>query len=203
MSTLSKLREIVEPIVNDLGLDLYDLEFAGSTLTITVDLPPRDTTPADPALESPEAPADKPEGVAVAEIIAVSRAVGRAFDELDPIDSAYSIEVSSPGLERSLKTPTHFARAVGEIVTVKAVPGLEIGRNLQGRLVAADDDGITIELERSDEPRTLAYADIEKARTVFVWAKQPKQPKPTTPKPNAAKAKATADKPKQKKVNAP
>jgi ribosome maturation factor RimP len=200
MSTLAKLREIVEPIVNDLGLDLYDLDFAGSTLTITIDLPPQDAPAAetvDPVL------AEKPEGVAVAEIIAVSRAVGRAFDELDPIDSAYSIEVSSPGLERTLRTPTHFARAVGEIVAVKTVPGLEIGRNLQGRLVAADDDGITIELERSAEPRTIAHADIEKARTVFVWAKQPKQTKPTTPKPTAAKAKATADKPKQKKVNAP
>jgi ribosome maturation factor RimP len=197
MSTLGKLREIVEPIVNDLGLDLYDLDFAGSTLTIVIDLPPKD----DDAVPDEQAPsADKPEGVAVAEIIAVSRAVGRAFDELDPIESAYSIEVSSPGLERSLRTPTHFARAVGEIVAVKTVPGLEIGRNLQGRLVAADDAGITLELERSAEPRTIAYADIEKARTVFVWAKQPK---PTKPKPPAAKAKATADKPKQKKVNAP
>jgi ribosome maturation factor RimP len=197
MSKADRLRAIVEPIVDDLGLELFDLEFAGSTVTITIDVPP-----GDPRAEAP-AP-DAPRGVDLSDITAVTRAVSRAFDEHDPIEGAYSIEVSSPGLERPLRTPLHFQRAVGQTITVKTVPGLEIGRRLKGRLDASDDDAITITLEPSGEQHLIAYRDIEKARTVFEWGPEPKpaKPKPKAGKPNA-KPNAKADQPKQKKVTAP
>lgn len=195
MSTIDRLRAIVEPIVSDLGLELFDLDFTGGTVVIIIDLPPGDER-AEPA--TPEAP----RGVDLSDITAVTKAVSRAFDEHDPIDSAYSIEVSSPGLERPLRTPTHFRRALGETVAVKTVPGLEIGRRLKGRLDAADDDGITLAVEPSGDALTIAYPDIEKARTVFVWGPEPKPAKPKATSGKAGSAKAKADTPK-KKVAAP
>jgi len=193
MTRADRLRAIVEPIVDDLGLELFDLEFSGSTVTITIDLLPGD--------ERAEASApDAPRGVDLSDITAVTRAVSRAFDEHDPIEGAYSIEVSSPGLERPLRTPVHFRRAIGQTITVKTVAGLEVGRRLKGVLEAADDDGITIILEPSGDAQTIPYGDIEKARTVFVWGPEPK---PAKPKPKAGKPNAKADKPKQKKVTAP
>jgi ribosome maturation factor RimP len=197
MSKADRLRAIVEPIVDDLGLELFDLEFAGGTVTITIDLPP-----GDPRAEASDP--DAPRGVDLSDITAVTRAVSRAFDEHDPIEGAYSIEVSSPGLERSLRTPLHFERAVGQTITVKTVPGLEIGRRLKGRLDASDDDGITITLEPGGDQHTIAHRDIEKARTVFEWGPEPKpaKPKPKAGTPNA-KPNAKAEQPKQKKVTAP
>ena len=99
-------------------------------------------------------------------------------DGADPIAGAYTLEVTSPGLERTLRTPPHFVRAVGETVKIKltadASPDPDADRRLTGTLVAADDDGITV---RTDAPsgdespaeRQVAYAHIERARTVFEW----------------------------------
>jgi ribosome maturation factor RimP len=157
VSIAERVREIVEPLLAGHSLELVDVEHAGSALRITVD----GAEPVD--LET---------------IARVTRIVSLALDEHDPIPSRYTLEVSSPGLERPLRTPAHFAKAVGSTITVKTVPGADSDRRIKGRLEAAGDDGITI------DGRTLRYQDIEKARTVFEWG--------PAPKPRAAKKKATA-----------
>ncbi|MGH9066457.1 MAG: hypothetical protein ACRD0J_02895, partial [Acidimicrobiales bacterium] len=73
------------------------------------------------------------------------------------------------GLERSLHTPAHFRRFVGSDVAVKAKPGAAGDRRLQGRLIAADEGGIVISGNGLGADRRVAYADIERARTVFDW----------------------------------
>ena len=91
------------------------------------------------------------------------------LDETDPIPGKYTLEVSSPGVERTLRTPAHFARAVGETVTVKTRPA--------GAWGSAVDRGSWWQRTMTawcwriedDPPRDgrLAYSDIDRARTVF------------------------------------
>jgi ribosome maturation factor RimP len=89
-------------------------------------------------------------------------------------------------VERTLRTPAHFARAVGEKVTVKTRPQVPGDRRLTGTLVASDDDGLVLRIE--DDPagdRRLGYSDIDRARTVFEWGPAPR---PTGGAGNTAKA---------------
>jgi ribosome maturation factor RimP len=84
----------------------------------------------------------------------------------------YTLEVSSPGLERRLRTPAHFAGAVGESVTLRvSIPDTPAER-VSGTLLAATDEGIEIATETG--PRTARYDQIERARTVFTWGAAPK-----------------------------
>ena len=82
----------------------------------------------------------------------------------------YTLEVSSPGIERPLRTPSHFRRAVGTQVSLRTMPGVEGERRLTGRLDGADDDSIEL------AGRRIPYAAIERARTVFEWGSGAKPP---------------------------
>jgi ribosome maturation factor RimP len=151
------VRELVEPLLTERELDLYGVEMAGPVLRVVVDRPgPLDLDVLGEA----------------------TRAVSRALDEADPIAGHYTLEVTSPGLERTLRTPAHFARAVGEQVKVKLRADVaEDERRVAGVVEAADDDAVTIRTgTEGGEPvtRRLAYGDIDRARTVFEWGPAPK-----------------------------
>src|SRR3954447_7093179 len=145
------IRRALAPVVAELGLELYDVEFAGSgrsrVLRVSV---------SDPA---------KP--IDLEALTAANRALGPLADDL--VAGHYELEVSSPGVERPLRRPEHFQGAIGETVTVKhtAAEGGAPVRE-KARLVAADDDAIALELE-TGEPRRVPYAAIAAARTVFEW----------------------------------
>ncbi len=133
-------------------LELVDVEMKSGVLQVTV---------------------DREGGVDLEALTAANRAVSAVLDELDPFPGRYSLEVSSPGIERTLRTPTHFAKAVGATVTVKTRPQVPGERRLRGTLVVSDNEGFTLAVEGSeDEPVRLAYGDIDRARTVFVWGGQ-------------------------------
>jgi len=158
VTVVDRVRDLVQPLLTERDLDLYDLELAGRELRVVVE---------------PVGPDGSLDLDALSD---VTRAVSRALDEADPISSAYTLEVTSPGLERTLRTPHHFARAVGETVKVKTRPsaaGDDAERRLEGELAAADDDGITVRTGVDDEgvpvERRVAYDDIERARTTFEW----------------------------------
>ena len=161
MALVDRLRSIVLPVLEDLGLQLYDFEYAGGVVRITL---------------------DHPDGVGLDAIAEVTRMVSREFDHSDPIEHAYSIEVSSPGLERTLRTPAHFTRALGSKVNVKLVAGTEGERRWVGTLTEASESSITLDVD--GVPRSLALRDIERARTVFEWAGTPKPGarRPATPR---------------------
>ncbi len=176
MSVSERVRNVVEPVVAAQGVELFDLEQAGPVLRITI---------------------DKPGGVDVDDLARVTRAVSHALDEHDPIESQYTLEVSSPGLERVLRTPRHYEWAVGKQVAVKTLPGHAAGRRFTGTLVEAGAVGVTLVLDEPVGERvTLAHRDIEKARSVFVWGPAPKpgtgsKPGPArSQSPKGAKSKA-------------
>lgn len=150
-----RVRALVMPIIADLGLDLYDFEYAGGVVRVTL---------------------DKPGGVDLEAIALATRLISREMDHVDPISGRYTLEVSSPGLERNLRTPSHFQRIVGWTVNVRTHASVEGDRRAQGVLSAADHDGIIVTFTKGKEllERRLAYGDIERARTVFEWAKTEK-----------------------------
>jgi ribosome maturation factor RimP len=144
----------LEPAVRGVDLELFDVELRAGVLLVTV---------------------DRDGGVDLEALTDANRAVSVVLDEL----GRYTLEVSSPGVERTLRTPAHFAKAVGETVSVKTRPQVPGDRRRKGRLTAADPEGLTLEVE-GDGPDGgpvlvhLAYSDIDKARTVFEWGPAPR-----------------------------
>ena len=153
---VDRVHQLVAPIVGDLGLDLYDLEFSGGTLRVVVDTP-----------------AGGPAGVSLDTIALITRLVSRELDHQDPVPGRYTLEVTSPGLERTLREPRHYQREVGKDVTVKTTEAIDGVRRFQGVLVAANDDAITLRDTDGNE-MTIAYRQIEKTKTVFSWGAAPK-----------------------------
>src|SRR5579862_8658504 len=96
------LQDALSPLVGALGLELFDVEVGPGLVRLTV---------------------DREGGVDLDTLSAVNRTVSAALDGLDPMPGRYSLEVSSPGVERRLRTPGHFAGALGETVSVRLHPG--------------------------------------------------------------------------------
>ena len=144
MSAGERVRGLIEPLLGEQGLEVVDVEHSGATLRITVD-----------RVEGG--------GIDLETVASASEVVSAALDRDDPIPGRYTLEVSSPGVERPLRTPAHFLRHIGSTVAVKTRPGTEGDRRVEGMLTAADDVGVTV------GSRTVPYADIERAHTVFSW----------------------------------
>lgn len=147
MDPATQVGALVEPVLAEEGIELVDTVFSRGALQLFV---------------------DRPGGVDLDAISAVSTTVSRLLDQHPPVPGRYTLEVSSPGLERPLRRPEHFRRFVGTTVAVKTRPEVEGERRTQGVLEMADDDGIEI------GGRRLAYGEIERARTVFEWNAAPK-----------------------------
>lgn len=166
MATMTeRVEQLVTPLLDERGLHLYDVEHAGPLLRVLV---------------------DRPGGVDLDLLAQITREISAALDAVDPIPSRYTLEVSSPGLERPLRRPEHFNAAIGATVKVKTRPGTDGQRRVEGQLVAADDEGITV--EAGGEHHRLAHDDIERAHTVFDW--RPAGPRPT-PSRGSSRGKAT------------
>lgn len=179
MSVSARVRALIEPLVAAEGLELFDLEQVGPVLRVTV---------------------DREGGVSIDDITKTTRAISRAFDEHDPISSGYTLEVSSPGLERVLRTPAHYAWAVGRTVAVKTFPNHPIGRRFAGTVTSSNETTVTVALEEPiGESITLNLGEIEKARTTFIWGPAPK---PGGPKSGEKAVKSTKGAKKTKDMKA-
>jgi ribosome maturation factor RimP len=170
-AVIERVTRMVAPLVAQMKLDLYDIEFRGGTLRITIDTPPGSET-----------------GVTLETIALVTRMISRDFDHDDPMPGHYNLEVTSPGLERTLRTPLHFQREIGKTVALRLRDQLNGERRLQGTLVAATDAEATIRLDDAElSERVVAYTQIDRARTVFVWGPAPKPGKKPGSKPGSKK----------------
>ncbi|MHB8329603.1 MAG: ribosome maturation factor RimP [Acidimicrobiales bacterium] len=158
-----ELFDLLAPTVAPLGLELVDVEVRSGLVRVVV---------------------DGPGGVDLAAIAEATRCLSDVLDGHDPLPGhRYTLEVSSPGVERPLRTPRHFVRAVGETVSVRTTAGTEGERRLQGRLVSADGQGVVIQIAAGEEGKRLAYGEIERARTVFEWGATPRPGRAAAVKP--------------------
>lgn len=159
-SELDRVRELVAPIADDLQLDLYDVERRSNVIRVTLDTPPGSDG-----------------GINLDTLSLATRLISREIDHEDPVPGSFTLEVTSPGLERTLRTAAHFQREVGKDVTIRlSGTAVEPGepRRLDGTLVEATDTDVTLRLPDGETTRMVAIASIDKARTVFEWGPAPK-----------------------------
>jgi ribosome maturation factor RimP len=165
MSQATQIQQLLAPTVAALGLELLGVEFApmgnSALVRLYIDAPGRH--------------------VAIEDCEAVSREVSAVLDVEDPITSQYTLEVSSPGIDRPLFVPEHFARFVGEQAKLTLRLAQDGRRRFQARIVAVDGDRITLDHPAGE--LVVEHANIEKARLVpdLVALGLAAQPKPTGP----------------------
>lgn len=163
----SELAGRLAPLVEAEGLELYDAEVGRGLVRVTV---------------------TRPGGVDLDTLSALNSTLSAWLDEHDPMPGHYTLEVSSPGLERPLRVPAHFSGAVGEAVTLRVVKDGSPAVRVSGTLRAADAAGV--ELVTADGDVVAAtYDEIERARTVFEWGAT-KTPSPSRAKPSAPQSAA-------------
>ncbi len=140
----------VRPVVEAAGMDLVDLGFQRGNgvhlLRVTV---------------------DREGGVDLDAIAEVSERISRRLDLEGFQPGRYTLEVSSPGLERPLRRPQDFSRSVGAKVKVKMSRPIDGVRSLRGTIVEAGEDAVRIATDEGE--RQVSYRDIASARTVFEW----------------------------------
>jgi ribosome maturation factor RimP len=153
-------------LLSDLGLDLYDLEMVKGTLNVVV---------------------TKSSGVDLESLTRANRAISEWLDVNDPIAGRYTLDVSSPGLERKLRTAAHFRSTVGEVVTLRELRGSEPTRRLEGTVLSVDDTTVTLD-DAEHGVVTVPIDSIERARTVFKWGAEAK------PTPSRGKASSSTTK---------
>lgn len=185
---LAAVRELVDPVVIAHGLELVDVEWQsthhGQVLRVIIERPLDEqdaSAPADVAEPGELAPIA---GVSLEHCVAVSRDLSTVLDVEELVDARYNLEVSSPGLDRPLKTARDFRRQVGRLAKVKLLQPAEDGqRVLRGTIVRADDE--TFEMTVDGNPHEVRLANIDVAKLVFELPQQPKK-RPTTPKKGGA-----------------
>lgn len=147
---ISQLEEIIEPITKSLGFELWGIEFSAhkknALLRIYI---------------------DSEQGVNVEDCAQVSRQVSSVLDVEDPITSKYILEVSSPGLDRKLFKPKHFASYAGHQAEVKLHIPYEGQRNFTGVLKGVEEDEVVLQIE--DEEFCFPLETIDKAKLKVVF----------------------------------
>ena len=175
----NKVAGLVAPMAEALGLEIYDIDYNGGVLRVVLDTPP-----------------GQPAGVSLDDLSLVTRQLGRELDHSDPVPGRYTLEVTSPGLERTLRRPEHFAREVGKTINVRLHSPVNGSRRVQGLLVAAHGGNVTVRDADTLVDVELSIADIERARTVFEWGGADKPGKPAkkaAAKKSASKKSATKE----------
>ena len=144
----SRTEQLLMPVVERFGGEIYDIEYVkeGSDWYLRVYI-------------------DKPEGVNIDDCENVSRALSDELDKEDFIADAYILEVSSPGLGRTLKKDKHLTKSMGEEVELKTYKPIDGRKEFQGTLKAFDAETITIETEKGDE--IFARNEIALIRLAF------------------------------------
>ena len=140
-----RLIALIEPVLGRLGYELVEVEYAAGRTQAVVRLF-----------------IDQPAGITVDDCEKVSREVAALLDVEDPVPTAYTLEVSSPGFDRVLRTPAHFERFVGSRVFVELKAPRDGRKRYTGTLQATDEKGV--ELEVDGRKVTIGYEEIGKAR---------------------------------------
>lgn len=142
-----RLTGLLEPVIEDLGYELWHLELVGggSNRVLRVYI-------------------DSPNGIALDDCEQVSQELSACLDVADPIQSEYSLEVSSPGLDRPLFTDEHFRRFVGYQVSVRTYAPVDGKRRFDGVVRSMENDELRLDID--GEEVVLPRSAIAKARLV-------------------------------------
>lgn len=149
---MSKVEEsvwtAVEPVITDLGYSIYDVEYLkeGTNWYLRVYI-------------------DKNEGISIEDCETVSRAIDPVLDKLDPIKTPYTLEVSSPGIERVLRRDEHFERYMGEEVEVSLFKAIDGDKKIKGILKSFN--GNSLEIEFDNKVINIDMKDISVVKTVY------------------------------------
>ena len=142
------VKALITPVAEEFGYLLWDVEYVkeGARMILRVTI-------------------DSEEGITIDDCEKMHRAIDPILDEADPIESAYYLEVSSPGIERDLKTDEHLRHCEGQKVELRLYAPVDGAKSFLGKLGAFSEDSITLVTEK--EERVFARSAISKIRTVF------------------------------------
>ncbi len=146
-----RLMALAEPLASQLGYELVDLEYAPGRAHAVVRLY-----------------IDRPEGVGIEDCERVSQEFSALLDIEDPVPMAFTLEVSSPGLDRVLRTPAHFQRFLGERIWIELRAPRAGRRRYTGRLEALGPEGIELIVDGAHV--AVPFAEIGRARLAPQWS---------------------------------
>ena len=146
----NKVTELLENIITNLGYDLYDVFYVkeGKDYYLRIVI-------------------DKPEGIDINDCETVNNAINDILDEADYIKEQYFLEVSSPGVERTLRKEKHYESQIGKEIEVKLFKPIDKQKELIGILEEYNEKEITINL--GDKNIKIDLKDIALAKTIFNW----------------------------------
>jgi ribosome maturation factor RimP len=151
MSALDEVRDLAESVARRRSLRLWDVEVTGQ-----------------PGRSIVRVLVDAEGGIDLDTVAEVSEEISRGLDLKDPLAGRYTLEVSSPGLERTLRSAEHFRLSVGELVTLKTrEPVVGNSHRVDGVIESADDQ--VVQVDTGDAQVDVPYEQIKTARTVFEW----------------------------------
>lgn len=157
MERVERIREIAQRVATSEGMELVDVEYLGrgpgAVLRIFL---------------------DKPGGITVGDCQAVSQQVGTILDVEDVIEGSYTLEVSSPGLDRKLLKPSDYQRFAGRLVKVVLRGPRQGPRRFQGRLLGMEEERVQVDTGEGQVVQ-FGYDEIEKANLVVEFAGTAKQ----------------------------
>ena len=144
------LNSLLEPVITDLGYEVVRIMTIGvQNPTLQIMIEPQDHSQLN-----------------VDDCAKVSRAVSALLDEKDPIAGAYTLEVSSPGIDRPLTKPEHFARFVGYEAKIETTEAVDKRKRFKGRIIALKD-GRDVALEMEGVTYSIPFELISKAKLVL------------------------------------
>lgn len=148
LEVVEKVKSTIEPVLEDRGFELVDLEYrrepVGMVLRLFV---------------------DRPGGVDLEACSEASAVVSGKLDETDIIKSSYTLEVSSPGVERRLTKAAHFHRFIGEKVAVRTAGAIDGRKRFSGKLMGADEEKFSVEFD--GRVMTFSYDEVTRVNLVF------------------------------------
>ncbi len=147
--TVPHIDELLQPGAEALGYELVAVELSGGDTSIV------------------RVYIDSPDGVTVTDCSKASRQFSAILDVADPIASRYTLEVSSPGMDRPLAKSDHFKEVVGSDVKIKMATLVDGRRRFTGQLVEATDEFAVVEVD--GEQTELLYEEMDRARLVPVY----------------------------------
>jgi ribosome maturation factor RimP len=154
----STLTALIEPLLTQLGYELVELGLAAGRSHAQLRLF-----------------IDRESGVGIEDCERVSHEVSALLDVHDPIPTAYTLEVSTPGLDRLLRTPAHFARFAGQRVMVELLVPRGDRRRYTGKLLGLQSEAAQLDVDGVVE--TVLLSEIERARLVPEWPESKYAPK--------------------------